>query len=176
MKEVTLLGIQLEATTGSPVLVLEEAEGRQRLLPLFIGAPEAASIALALSGAEPPRPLTHDLLVHTIDAVGGHVERAEVTGYDEGMFLAELVVAVPGAEHRIDARPSDAIAVAIRTGAPVFVDDDVLDEAGAEPPPPEPEDGEHEVDEAELDEFRAFLEDLSPDDFTEPDDTVDPDR
>ncbi len=161
MKLVDLAGLTLEATVGAPVVVLREHDEPHRLLPIFVGSTEAAAIALAVSGQAPDRPLTHDLMAALVRSLGGHLEAVEVTELSEGSFMASLRVHSPTGEHRIDTRPSDAIALAVRLGAPVFVSDAVLDEAGTLPL--------LEVDEAtiddEVDEFRSFLDDVEASHF-----------
>lgn len=161
MKLVDLAGLALEATVGAPVVVLREHDEPHRLLPIFVGSPEAAAIALGVAGQEPDRPLTHDLMAALVRSLGGHLEAVEVTELSEGAFMASLRVHSPTGEHRIDTRPSDAIALAVRLGAPVFVSDAVLDEAGTLPL--------LEVDETiiddEVDEFRSFLDDVEASHF-----------
>ena len=130
MRRVDLAALAVEATAGAPVVVLREHDEPHRLLPIFIGGTEAAAISLAVSGQEPPRPLTHDLLSAVVTSLGGHLDAVEVTAVDEGAFVAALSMVGPGGEVRLDARPSDAIALALRLDAPVFVSDQVLDEAG----------------------------------------------
>ena len=117
MREVELAGIALEATTGTPVVVLREESAPNRLLHIFVGPLEAASIAMAASGQIPPRPQTHDLMVTLVEELGGRVDAVEVTELDEGSFLARLNIEGPGGRRFVDSRPSDAIALAVRLGA-----------------------------------------------------------
>ena len=142
------------------------------MLPIFIGTPEAAAIALGLSGEVPPRPITHDLMLALVDSAGAHVERAEVTELRNGTFMAEVELQGPRGARRLDSRPSDAIALAVRVDVPLFVSDDVLDEAGAILSEP--------VDEQAIDDevarFRSALDDLDPGKLIDPDpDPDDPD-
>jgi bifunctional DNase/RNase len=124
-----LRGLILDPNTESPVLILREAEGGGLFLPIWIGAFEANAIALAVEGIQPPRPLTHDLLRATLEALGGKLERVEVHDLSEGTFYARLVVSSPTADLTIDARPSDAIALALRVEAPIWTARRVLDAA-----------------------------------------------
>jgi len=164
MKPVDLVGISIEQTTGAPLVVLREHDEPHRVLPIFIGGLEASAIAAGLQGAIPPRPLTFDLMAAILDNLGAHVEKVEITDLREGTFIAELAVAGPDGRHRIDTRPSDAIALAVRVGAQVFVSDDVLDEAGVLLPS---ESGGDAIDEGDVEKFRAFIADLDPSDFTD---------
>lgn len=176
MRRVDITGIALEANTGAPLVVLREQDEPHRLLPIFIGAPEASAIAIAAAGQKPPVPLVHDVMVALVKSLDGRIEAIEVTDLHEGTFLATINLAGPGGTRRVGSRPSDALAVAVRTGAPVFVSEAVLDEAGALPGPDEavaegPE--EPALDpaaiDAEVDSFRSFLDDLDPADFVDPD-------
>jgi uncharacterized protein len=160
MKPVDVLGLNLEADTGSPLVLLREQEAPHRVLPIFIGGREALAIALALSGEPPPRPLTHDLLAALIEGLDARVEHVEVTAVREGVFVAQLAVQGPRGGVSLDSRPSDAIALALRTDAPVYASDEVLDHAGALMST------EHEeaIDE-DIDRFRTFLDKIDPADF-----------
>jgi len=122
---------------------------------------EATAIMVAIEGAETPRPLTHDLLRAMLDTLDATVEQVEVTRIDDGTFYAEITVRSGDAVHRVDARPSDAVALASRTDAPIFVADDVLAEAGVEDVITEAE------AEADVEEFSKFIEQVDPDDFKE---------
>ena len=151
-----LVGVRIELPTNVPILLLREGDGA-RYLPIWIGPNEATAIALALQGVEPQRPMTHDLLALVIDSLTAAVVRVDVTELVEGTFFANLMLSHDGGEVAISARPSDAIAVAARTGAPIFADRQLLDEAGVEIE----EDGQEE----EIERFREFLEDITPEDF-----------
>ncbi|HZA78132.1 MAG TPA: bifunctional nuclease family protein [Acidimicrobiales bacterium] len=131
MKPVDLIGLSLEAGSGAPVVLLREHDVPRRVLPIFVGPTEATAIALALGDRLPPRPLTHDLLATLVETLHAHVERVEVTELRDGTLFAELAVSGPTGERRLDSRPSDAIALAVRVDAPLFVSGLVLDEAGA---------------------------------------------
>jgi bifunctional DNase/RNase len=165
MIHVHIASLSLDPRSNQPVIILRptDPELADRLLPIWIGHPEATSILLALEGAEPPRPLTHDLLGSVIGTLGAIVERVEVTRLETGTFFAALVLR--GDEHTwaVDARPSDSIALAVRTGAPIFVDESVLEEASV-PAAVLVDDADEE---AEVEAFRQFLENVDPEDFTE---------
>jgi bifunctional DNase/RNase len=163
---VELLGVRLELPANTPIVLLRETEGRRRILPIYIGGPEAAAIAYALEGVVPPRPLTHDLLKIVIEELGARLDRVVVNDMRDHTYYAELHLLVGGAPHTVSARPSDSIALALRTGSPLFVDDRVLDEYGQEAA--ESEDDEEDLPEQEeiLEEFRDFIENVNPDDFS----------
>jgi len=151
-----VVGVRVELPTNTPILLLRERDGT-RYLPIWIGTPEATAIALALEGIETSRPLTHDLMKTLLDALGADIERVDVTSLDEGTFYAELVIEAEGEELTISSRPSDAIALATRSGAPVFAARDLLDEAGIEI--------HDDTEEEEIERFREFLDDITPEDF-----------
>jgi bifunctional DNase/RNase len=166
VKLVDLVGLHVEAASGAPLVLLREHDEPHRVLPIFIGTPEAAAIAIALGGGQPSRPLTHDLMATLVETLGASVESVELTEVHEGTFVAALTISGPGGRRTLDARPSDAIALAMRVGAPVFASSEVLDEAGmqlAEAP------DEDEI-EAAVAEFRDALEHVRPADFDRPDD------
>lgn len=153
---VEVVGVRVEMPTNSPI-VLVRAGGSHVHLPIWIGPNEAAAIAMALQGVTPPRPLTHDLFVATLARLDRPLREVRITRLEDGVFFGELVLA--GAV--VDARPSDAIALALRAGAPILVAEEVLAEAGVEVQP-EPEE---EVEEVER--FREFLDRVTPQDFQE---------
>jgi bifunctional DNase/RNase len=172
MKRVMIAALGVEASSGAPMVVLREDDAPHRLLPIFVGAPEATAIAFAVSGEAAPRPLTHDLMAALVQTLDGHLDAVEVTELHEGSFLARLAMHGPLGEQHLDTRPSDAIALAVRLGAPLFVADEVLDEAGslpAEEPTQEPIDVP--IDEAAIDqavaEFRTFLDDIDAAQFAD---------
>jgi bifunctional DNase/RNase len=138
--------------SNQPIVLLREVAG-DRYLPIWIGAVEATAIAFAQQGVVPPRPLTHDLLKDVLGATGNELSEVRITEVREGVFYALLVLA-SGVE--VSARPSDSIALALRTGSKIVCADDVLDEAGLEVP---------EEDEDEVEKFREFLDSVSPEDF-----------
>lgn len=151
-----LVGIRIELPSNVPILLLRERDGA-RYLPIWIGPNEATAIALALQGVEPQRPMTHDLLKLVVDGLHATVTRVDVTELVSGTFFANLVMQQGDEEIVISSRPSDAVAIAARTNAPVFADRDVLDDAGVEIE----EDGQED----EIEKFREFLEDITPEDF-----------
>jgi bifunctional DNase/RNase len=187
MTPVDILGLHVEAVSGTPVVLLRERDEPHRVLPIAIGGPEAASIALGLSGELPPRPLTHDLLAALVETLDAEVEHIEVTGVDHGTFRAELALRGPFGRMALDSRPSDAIALAVRVEAPLYASDAVLAEAGGimavqvEGELDDDEDDEGDViDEEEVaeevDRFRAFLAEVEPSEFEPPpDDEARPD-
>lgn len=146
--------MRVEMPTNQPIVLLREVEGA-RYLPIWIGAVEATSIAYAQQGVVPPRPLTHDLLRDVITALGGSLTGVHITALADGVFFADLIFADG---RRVAARPSDGIALALRTGAAVEVADEVLDAAGIDVP----------EEEDEVEKFREFLEQISPEDFEGP--------
>lgn len=186
MIAVELIGIQVDPISGAAAVVLREHDAPNRLLPIIVGQADASSIAIAASGAHLPRPMTHDLMASVVDALDGHLDSVEVTELHEGAFLANLTLSGPAGQRRIDTRPSDAIALAVRLQAPLFVSEAVLDEAGALPiEESEPDQFALEAAiDADVDQFRAFLAELDPADFidttatdttaTDPDDEPDP--
>jgi bifunctional DNase/RNase len=158
VKHVELLGLTVETSSRAPLVLLREHDEPHRVLPIFIGPVEAAAIALALGNETPPRPLTHDLLATLVDTAQARVERVEVTELRDGTFLADLALSGPTGERRVDSRPSDAIALALRVDAPLYVASAVLDEAGALLA----ETLDEEAIDEEVARFRSVLETLDP--------------
>lgn len=163
MIQVRVLGIALDASQQHIVLLkpLLEEPGEGRVLPIWIGTQEATSILIALGDEPPPRPLTHDLMKTLLDTVGATVDRISVTRIEDGTFYAELALTTPTGSLVLDTRPSDAIALAVRTEAPLFVAEEVFEESGIPAEMAEPHTDEQEA----LDEFKKFLEDVDPEDF-----------
>ncbi|MFN3254424.1 MAG: bifunctional nuclease family protein [Ilumatobacter sp.] len=155
-----LIGVRVEVPANTPMMLLRESDGQHRLLPIYIGSPEASSIHYALEGVEPPRPLTHDLFLTTIDELGASLDRVVLTEMRDRTFFAEVHLTTEHGDKAISARPSDAVALAVRCGAPLFASETLLDEHG-QMPPEEPEEDAAEI----IDEFKDFLEDVSPEDF-----------
>ena len=159
MVEVNVAMIAVDAE-GSPVLLLRPVDGAEAgvMLPIWIGPMETAAIMVASGLTDAPeRPLTYDLMVRLLDALGGSVRRVEVTALVEGTFHATLTLLTPEGERPIDARPSDSIALALRVGAPIFVADEVMAEAAIP-------DVTHDAGQT-LAEFTDFIEQVEPDDF-----------
>ncbi len=154
--------MRVELPANTPMVVLREQEGRHRLLPIMIGSPEASAIHNALEGIVPQRPLTHDLMVNLFAALGAQLESVVVTEVRDHTFFAELHLRTDGGPKVVSSRPSDALALAVRTGTPIYANEDLLDEAVALDAPDELAELEEE---AILDEFRDFLEEINPEDF-----------
>jgi uncharacterized protein len=155
-----LLGVRLEIPANAPVVLLREHGGDKRVLPIYIGAEEAKAIAMALEGVVPPRPLTHDLLRDLVTALGAELRKVTVTELRDRTFFAELDLAVGERSIVVSARPSDAIALAVRVDAPLFASEEVL--ADASTPSTE---GEEEEQEEIVDQFREFIDQVNPEDF-----------
>ncbi len=149
--------IGLDRATNTPVLLLREAVG-DRAVPIWIGVPEASAIAIALQKVTVPRPMTHDLLLHVLHGLGGEVVRAVVTEARDNTYFAELLLRRGGQElAAVDARPSDAIAIALRAGAPILVADALLHPVEA---------GDHDAPwPLKAEALREYLEGLDPQDF-----------
>jgi uncharacterized protein len=152
VNELSVVGVRVELPANQPIVLLKEAGG-ERYLPIWIGAVEATAIAFAQQGIVPPRPLTHDLLKDVITALGVQVDAVHITELTDGVFFAELVFS-NGV--RVSARPSDAIALAVRGDVSIYADESVLDEAGILIA---------DEQESEVERFREFLDNISPDDF-----------
>jgi len=152
------VGVRVEMPSNNPIVLLRERSG-DRYLPIWVGAVEATAIAYAQQGIVPPRPLTHDLLRDVVAALGSEVTEVRITALEDGVFYSMLIFA-DGTE--VSARPSDAIALALRTGSPIRGEEAVLDQAGIELP----EEGEEAPSaEEEVEQFREFLDHVSPEDF-----------
>lgn len=160
MVPLELIGVRVEMPANTPMVLLRESDGRQRLLPIYIGSPEASAIHYALEGVEPPRPLTHDLFLNVLGELDTTVTKVVVTEMRERTYLAELHLDTPGGERVVSARPSDAIALAVRCGAGLFASDELIDEVGQEPVAAPDEDAAEIID-----EFKDFIENVSPEDF-----------
>ncbi|HEX3931134.1 MAG TPA: bifunctional nuclease family protein [Nocardioides sp.] len=152
MREVDVLGVRVEMPDNRPIVLLRDVEGK-RYLPIWIGAVEATAIAFAQQGVVPPRPLTHDLLKEVLESTGNELSEVRITEVKDNIFFATLVLA-SGVE--VSARPSDSIALALRTGSRILCAEEVLDEAGLDAPAEQ---------EDEVEKFREFLDHVSPEDF-----------
>ena len=176
MKVLDVLGVRVEMPTNHPIVLLRE-RGGDRYLPIWIGAAEATAIAYAQQGVEPPRPLTHDLVCSIIESLGAEVDHVTVTELRDSTFYARITLMRNGAEIEIDSRTSDAIAIALRADAQIFAEDEVIDESGVQFEGDEPDlDYAQRVNlgEVDMDEFRQFLDTVSPDEFaTEADEPPD---
>jgi hypothetical protein len=158
-----LVGVRIEIPANTPMLLLQESEGDRRLLPIYIGHPEASSIHLALEGIDSPRPLTHDLFLDTIEALGATVDRIVITEVRDHTYYAELHLSTGDGEHVVSARPSDAVALAVRRDVDIFASETLLDEAG-QPAAAADDDDDEQADEI-IDEFKDFIDNVSPEDF-----------
>jgi uncharacterized protein len=155
-----LVGVRVEVPANTPMVLLREQAGRQRLLPIYIGTPEATSIHYALEGVTPPRPLTHDLFIQTLQQLGVSLQQIVVTEMRDHTYFAELHLRrAEGDVTVLSSRPSDAIALAARTGTPIFAEDEVLDEVGYAVRE------EQQPEEEVVEEFKQFLDEINPDDF-----------
>jgi bifunctional DNase/RNase len=152
-----IYGVSFDMVGKQPIVLLKTVDGN-KFLPIWIGHPEAASILMKLQGAGTPRPMTHDLLCDILGELDVKCTQVSVTELRENTFFASITLNVAGRELEIDSRPSDAIALAVRADAPIFAAEDVIEESAveAERPP-----SEQQV----VEDFRRFLDELSPDDF-----------
>ncbi|WES64175.1 bifunctional nuclease family protein [Microbacter sp. GSS18] len=161
MVQVRVAGVALDSS-GQHVILLKpitELPGAGSILPIWIGAQEATSILVAVENAATPRPLAHDLMRSMLETLGAEVTRVEVARIEDGTFYADVTLTVGEAVYTIDARPSDAVALASRTGSPIFVADAVLEEAGT------PDMLSDEDEEERVEEFKDFIEHVDPEDF-----------
>ncbi|HET7406102.1 MAG TPA: bifunctional nuclease family protein [Mycobacteriales bacterium] len=152
MNEVSVVGVRVELPSNQPIVLLKETSG-DRYLPIWIGAVEATAIAFAQQGVVPARPLTHDLFKDVLEALETPLQAVHITELRDGVYYAELHF--PD-DVTVSARPSDAIALAIRGGTPIFAAEEVLDEGGLAIP---------DEQETEVEKFREFLDSISPEDF-----------
>ncbi len=152
MTPLDVLGVRVELPTNQPIVLLRE-RGGERHLPIWIGAAEATAIAYAQQGVTPPRPLTHDLLINVVEALGNRLATVRIDRIEDGVYYASLIMA-DGIE--IDSRASDAIALALRCGAEVVTDEAVLASSGVMLP---------EETNDEVEKFKEFLDHVSPEDF-----------
>lgn len=158
MHELEVVGVRIELPSNQPLVLLKELNSR-RHLPIWIGAPEASAIAMFQQGIVPPRPLTHDLMISTLQALHAPLVRVEIVSVLNAVFTAELVFAN---DVRVDARSSDAIALALRAQCPILCQEHVLDEAAVLVAD---DDEAAEGEEEQLREFREFLDEIEPEDF-----------
>jgi len=165
MVEVRLRAVRVDLQSNTPVLLLQETEGEGRTLPIFIGTPEAAAIAYALQGVEMPRPMTHDLIKELLGALDADVERVLVTELQSSTYFAELHLVRGGDRTSVSCRPSDAVAIAVRTGAPLFVSDELMDAEGIVLAIDGSDDEDDATPEELVGQFRQFLDSIKPEDF-----------
>jgi uncharacterized protein len=158
MYEMVIYGVSFDLVGKQPIVLLKTADGN-RFLPIWIGHAEAAAILMKLQGASTPRPMTHDLMTDMLEQLDAEVLRITVTELRDNTFYASITVQQNGSELEIDSRPSDAIAIAVRSEVPIYAAEHVIEESAIE------FEGEEPNDEEVVDEFRKFLDDVSPDQF-----------
>ena len=158
MQEMVIYGVSFDMVGKQPIVLLKTVDGN-KFLPIWIGHPEAASILMKLQGATTPRPMTHDLLCEMLGELDVKCTQVAVTELRENTFFASITLSINGRELEIDSRPSDAIALAVRSGAPIFAAEDVIAESAIE--------FEHEVEDTEevVEKFKDFLDRVTPEDF-----------
>jgi bifunctional DNase/RNase len=158
MQEMVIYGVSFDMVGKQPIVLLKTREGN-KFLPIWIGHPEAAAILMKLQGANTPRPMTHDLINDILGQLEVACSRVSVTELRENTFYASITLQMNGQEVEIDSRPSDALALAVRTSAPIFAAEDVIAESAIE--------FEHEVEDQEevVEKFKDFLDQVSPEDF-----------
>jgi uncharacterized protein len=168
MVRVTLRAVRVDLQSNTPVLLLQEAGGEGRTLPIFIGNPEATAIAYALQGVTMPRPLTHDLVKDMLSALEISLERVIITELRASTYFAELHLRRGDERTVVSSRPSDAVAVAVRTETPLFVQDELMEAEGiilAVETEDEDEDENETLNEL-AEQFREFLDTVRPEDFS----------
>jgi uncharacterized protein len=158
MQEMSIYGVSFDMVGKQPIVLLRTLDGT-KFLPIWIGHPEAAAILMKLQGTPTPRPMTHDLVTDMLGELNASVSKVAVTELRENTFYAQITLQVNGSEIEIDSRPSDAIALAVRADAKIFVADEVIDDSAIEFNQ-EPEDSGEVID-----EFKKFLENVTPEDF-----------
>ena len=158
VQEMVIYGVSFDMVGKQPIVLLKAVD-TNKFLPIWIGHPEAAAILMKLQGASTPRPMTHDLLFDMLGELEVACTRVSVTELRENTFYASITLSVNGREVEIDSRPSDALALAVRSGAPIFAAEDVIAESAIE--------FEHEVEDTEevVDKFKEFLDRVTPEDF-----------
>jgi bifunctional DNase/RNase len=162
MVEMQLSAVRVELPSNTPILLLQEANGANRTLPIYIGPAEAQAIAFAQQGVDTPRPMTHDLMRDLLEEVGATVECIVITELRDRTFYAEIRLLVGGQRHVVSARPSDAVALAVRVRTTIYAEEELLDAEGVILPDDEQEPAESEE---LVSEFREFIEGIRPEDF-----------
>ena len=161
MQEMVIYGVSFDMVGKQPIVLLKTVDGN-KFLPIWIGHPEAAAILMKLQGASTPRPMTHDLIDEMIGELDATCARVSVTELRDNTFYASITLRMNGGQEvEIDSRPSDALAVAVRTSAPIFAAEEVIQESAIE--------FEHEVEDTEevVDKFKKFLDEVTPEDFAQ---------
>ncbi|MCW3003233.1 MAG: bifunctional nuclease family protein [Conexibacter sp.] len=158
MQEMVIYGVSFDMVGKQPIVLLKTVDSN-KFLPIWIGHPEAAAILMKLQGATTPRPMTHDLLCDMLGELEVKCTQISVTELRDNTFFATITLKVAGRDVEIDSRPSDALAIAVRSGAPIFAAEEVIAESAIE--------FEHEVEDTEevVDRFKDFLDQVSPEDF-----------
>lgn len=158
MQEMVIYGVSFDMVGKQPIVLLKAVD-TNKFLPIWIGHPEAAAILMRLQGAATPRPMTHDLLSELLSELDATCTRVAITELRDNTFFATITLSVNGREVEIDSRPSDALALAVRSQAPIFAASDVIAESAIE--------FEHEVEDTEevVDKFKDFLDNVTPEDF-----------
>lgn len=165
MVEMDLVGVRVELPSNTPIALLRERSGARRVLPIFIGGPEATAIAFALEEVVTPRPMTHDLMRNLLDDLGVSIESVTVTELRDRTFYAEIELHAADGVHRVSSRPSDAIALAVRIGTPIYASEAVLDEAAFQAEDEEDEEATEEEEAEVVEQFKEFIDNVSPEDF-----------
>ncbi|HEY7732292.1 MAG TPA: bifunctional nuclease family protein [Gaiellaceae bacterium] len=171
MREMTVYGVSFDMVGKQPIVLLKTQDGN-KFLPIWIGHPEAAAILMKLQDSAPPRPMTHDLMTSMLDQLDAEVVKITVTELRDNTFYARITIVQDGQEIEVDSRPSDAIALAVRANARIFATDEVIEESGIVI------EGDDEETEARIarvsaladldpDEFRRFLDTVTPDEFAQ---------
>ena len=158
VQEMVIYGVSFDMVGKQPIVLLKTIDGN-KFLPIWIGHPEAAAILLKVERPTTPRPMTHDLISEMIGELDAQCTRVSVTELKDNTFYASITLRVNGQEVEIDSRPSDALALAVRTSAPIFAAEEVIQESAIE--------FEHEVEDTEevVDKFKKFLDEVTPEDF-----------
>src|ERR687892_1559342 len=158
LQQMQIYGVSFDMVGKQPIVLLKAVDSN-KFLPIWIGHPEAAAILMKLQGASTPRPMTHDLLCDMLGELDTRCTRVAVTELRDNTFFASITLSVDGKELEIDSRPSDALALAVRSGAPIFAAEEVIAESAIE--------FEHDVEDTEevVEKFKDFLDQVSPEDF-----------
>jgi bifunctional DNase/RNase len=159
MLEMVIYGVSFDMVGKQPIVLLKTLAGN-RFLPIWIGHPEAAAILMRLQDARPPRPATHDLMFSAIDELGAEITQVAITDLRDNTFFAQVTVSDGVTDHDLDSRPSDALALAVRAEAPIFAAEQIVIDSGIE----FEQDAIGDTDEM-VEQFRDFLDGISPDDF-----------
>ena len=165
MLEMHLSAVRVEIPSNNPLLLLQETSGARRTLPIYIGPAEAQAIAFAQQGVETPRPMTHDLMRDILEELGARVECIVITELRDRTFYAELRIVTGNQRHTISARPSDAVALAVRLDSPIYAEEELLDAEGVVLPEEEEQSSESPEADELVSEFRDFIEGIRPEDF-----------